>query len=98
MSIDRIRIICTVYDPTTGKYRYDYGLIPEIAGGATFARWPCAGFCRRVAVPAAHASRQSQSSGNGGRKAILRVRPDSSFSTQYPVVPVLVAQQAQCAA
>ena len=39
--IDRIRIICTVYDPTTGKYRYDYGLILEIAGGATFALAMC---------------------------------------------------------
>ncbi len=34
--VDRIRILCTVYDPTTGKYRYDYGLILEIAGGCTF--------------------------------------------------------------
>lgn len=32
------------------------------------------------------------------RKAILRVRPDSSFSTQYPVVPVLVAPQGQSGA
>lgn len=34
--IDRVRIICTVYDPETGRYRTDYGLILEIAGGATF--------------------------------------------------------------
>lgn len=34
--IDRVRILCTVYDPKTGKYRYDYGLFLEIAGGATF--------------------------------------------------------------
>lgn len=34
--VDRIRILCTVYDPTTGSYRYDYGLILEIAGGCTF--------------------------------------------------------------
>ncbi len=34
--IDRVRILCTVYDPTTGKYRYDYGLLLEIAGGCTF--------------------------------------------------------------
>lgn len=39
--IDRIRIICTVYDPKTGKYRYDYGLILEIAGGCTFALAMC---------------------------------------------------------
>jgi protein SCO1/2 len=34
--IERVRIICTVYDPETGTYRYDYGLILEIAGGVTF--------------------------------------------------------------
>ncbi|MBT9508059.1 SCO family protein [Rhodoferax sp.] len=34
--VERVRIICTVYDPTTGGYRYDYGLILEIAGGLTF--------------------------------------------------------------
>lgn len=34
--INRVRIICTVYDPETGSYRYDYGLILEIAGGCTF--------------------------------------------------------------
>jgi len=34
--IERVRIVCTVYDPTTGTYRYNYGLIIEIAGGATF--------------------------------------------------------------
>lgn len=34
--IERVRIICTVYDPETGSYRYDYGLILEIAGGVTF--------------------------------------------------------------
>ena len=26
-----------VYDPETGTYRYNYGLILEIAGGVTFA-------------------------------------------------------------
>jgi protein SCO1/2 len=35
--IERVRLVCTVYDATTGKYRYDYGLILEIAGGVTFA-------------------------------------------------------------
>ena len=34
--IERVRIVCTVYDPETGTYRYDYGLILEIAGGVTF--------------------------------------------------------------
>ena len=34
--IERVRIICTVYDLHTGSYRYNYGLIIEIAGGVTF--------------------------------------------------------------
>lgn len=35
--LDRVRILCTVYDPETGTYRTDWGLILEIAGGVTFA-------------------------------------------------------------
>ncbi len=35
--VERVRILCTVYDPVTGNYRYNYGLILEIAGGVTFA-------------------------------------------------------------
>jgi protein SCO1 len=34
--VERVRIICTVYDPETGTYRFKYGLILEIAGGVTF--------------------------------------------------------------
>lgn len=35
--IDRVRILCTVYDPETGQYRVNYSLFLEIAGGVTFA-------------------------------------------------------------
>jgi protein SCO1 len=35
--IDRVRILCTEFDPATGKVRVKYGLLLEIAGGATFA-------------------------------------------------------------
>ena len=35
--IDRVRILCTVYDPKTGTYRFQYGLLLEVAGGLTFA-------------------------------------------------------------
>lgn len=35
--IERVRILCTDFDPATGKYRYKYGLLLEIAGGLTFA-------------------------------------------------------------
>ena len=34
--IERVRILCTVYDPETGAYRYDYKLILEIVGGLAF--------------------------------------------------------------
>lgn len=34
--MDRIRILCTVYDPETGDYRVDYTLPLQIAGGVTF--------------------------------------------------------------
>lgn len=36
---DKVRILCSVYDPTTGKYRVNYGLFVEIAGGVTFVLW-----------------------------------------------------------
>jgi len=35
--IDRVRILCTVYDPVSGSYRFQYGLLLEVAGGVTFA-------------------------------------------------------------
>lgn len=35
--VDRVRILCTVYDPKTGQYVVKYGLLIEIAGGLTFA-------------------------------------------------------------
>jgi protein SCO1/2 len=34
--IDRVRILCTVYDADTGRYRYDWKLIFEIIGGLGF--------------------------------------------------------------
>ncbi len=34
--VERVRILCTVYDPETGEYRYDYKLIFEIIGGMLF--------------------------------------------------------------
>ena len=32
----RVRIMCSVYDPVSGKYRTDYTLYVELAGGITF--------------------------------------------------------------
>ena len=34
--INRVRVLCTVYDPVTGSYRVQYGLLIEVAGGVTF--------------------------------------------------------------
>ncbi|MBI5720273.1 MAG: SCO family protein [Burkholderiales bacterium] len=34
--VERVRILCTVYDPDTGTYRYDVKLILELIGGAMF--------------------------------------------------------------
>lgn len=34
--VDRVRLMCSVYDPQTGTYRTRYGLVIEIAGGLTF--------------------------------------------------------------
>ena len=31
--VDRVRVLCSVYDPLTGKYRLDYGLFIEIFAG-----------------------------------------------------------------
>ena len=60
--LERVRILCTVYDPITGEYRYNYGLIIMIAGGLTFAlamawffllEWRTQRRARRAARPAA---------------------------------------------
>ena len=34
--IDRVRILCTVYDPETGEYRYDWTLLFMVFGGLGF--------------------------------------------------------------
>lgn len=34
--VDRIKLFCTVYDPTTGRYRFDNSLFVQMAAGATF--------------------------------------------------------------
>lgn len=32
-AVERVRLLCTVYDPATGRYRLDYGLFIQIAVG-----------------------------------------------------------------
>ncbi len=34
--LDRVRILCSVYDPVSGRYRVSYALYIQIAGGLTF--------------------------------------------------------------
>ncbi len=34
--IERVRILCTVYDPETGEYRTNYALLGEVVGGLGF--------------------------------------------------------------
>jgi protein SCO1/2 len=34
--LDRIRLFCTVFDPATGRYRFDYSLFVQIAVGGIF--------------------------------------------------------------
>ncbi|HET6565718.1 MAG TPA: SCO family protein [Xanthomonadales bacterium] len=34
--LDRIKLFCTVYDPTTGRYRFDFSLFVQIAVGGIF--------------------------------------------------------------
>lgn len=34
--VDRIKLFCTVYDPTTGRYRFDNSLFVRTAAGLTF--------------------------------------------------------------
>lgn len=32
--IDRVKLVCTIYDPASGRYRFDYSLVVEIVAGA----------------------------------------------------------------
>ncbi len=34
--VERVRILCTVYDPETGEYRTNWGLLAELIGGTGF--------------------------------------------------------------
>lgn len=34
--VDRVKLFCTVYDPTTGRYRFDNSLFVQIAAGGSF--------------------------------------------------------------
>ncbi len=61
--IDRVRVLCTEFDPATGKVRYKYGLLLEIAGGVTFAltmlwfflaEWRARRRARRAALDMGH--------------------------------------------
>ena len=70
--INRVRVLCTVYDPVTGSYRVQYGLLIEVAGGVTFAlamvwffmaEWLDLRRSRRRQTPAIAADRSPTSTG-----------------------------------
>lgn len=52
--IERVRILCTVYDPTSGKYRLNYGLFIEI-----FAGLSCLGATAWYLIAGARRSRRA---------------------------------------
>lgn len=63
--VDRVRILCTVFDPKTGKYEVKYGLLIEVAGGVTFAvtmlwfflsEWLASRRARRISFPSSKIS------------------------------------------
>ena len=49
--VGRLKLICTIYDPTSGRYRFDYSLIVEIVAGLLalgIAATGIAAACRNV--------------------------------------------------
>ncbi|GAA4005857.1 hypothetical protein GCM10022279_32370 [Comamonas faecalis] len=61
---DRVRIMCTVYDPKTGAYKVDYTLPIQIAGGVTFFIVMLAFFINELR------SSRKRTHGKGGRGAV----------------------------
>ena len=53
--LDRVKLLCTVYDPNTGRYRFSYAIIIElIVGGLSLAA--VGGFLARIWLQARHAT------------------------------------------
>lgn len=84
--IDRVRILCTVYDPKTGQYRVEYGLLLEVAGGVTFAltmawlffsEW----LARRRARRILQSSPPASSGNEGATRAHLNVKRNADVQT-----------------
>jgi hypothetical protein len=69
--IERVRILCTVYDPDTGAYRYDYKLILEI-------RWRDVRRRRLLSAEGAIAARARASLLSGWRPSTALVRVGSA--------------------
>ena len=66
--LERVRILCTVYDPRTGRYRLDYGLFIEIAAGLSVigaTLWFLGSEWRRQ-----RRTRQAKAAGAGGRRSL----------------------------
>ena len=46
--VDRVKLFCTVYDPTTGRYRFDNSLFFQIAAGGSFILLVLVWFIREI--------------------------------------------------
>ena len=46
--VDRVKLFCTVYDPTTGRYRFDNSLFFQIAAGGSFILLVLIWFVREI--------------------------------------------------
>jgi protein SCO1/2 len=56
---DRVRLLCTYYDPVSGEYRFKYAILLEIAGGITGALALIAFIVRSMRAPSPRARQPS---------------------------------------
>jgi protein SCO1/2 len=68
--LERVRILCTVYDPRAGKYRLNYGLFIEIFIGLT-----CLGATAWYLVAGARRARQVKREARDAAAGVFVVRP-----------------------
>ena len=77
--MDRVRILCTVYDPKTGQYRVDYTLPIQIAGASPSDRHAGV-LSQRVALCTAQCPQQ----GGAPRLTPARFHALAWFSLCFP--------------
>ncbi|MGZ9092645.1 MAG: SCO family protein, partial [Rhodoplanes sp.] len=98
--IDRIKFICTTFDPGAGRYRIDYGLVfgsviaafsLMIFGGLLLREWRRAGKTISCSVPGDPHPAHSRESGNplfseGPRSPLARGRAETSQGSDFAAV------------